>query len=182
MKSKRSETGSAGRPSAPGKWRLCPSTASHASGRKGCDSIGYLLERSAVPLRELHEQAAGFLDANRVFNPTELTAALGQPRDSEAVRSLLRQFAMVGRIKRAAREVFIVTGNASPSRFAVEDCIIASKLRPDGVLGYHTALELYGISHTVLYNRVHLISYGRPEAMKLPFQSCHIVRPYRTLI
>ena len=132
--------------------------------------------------RELQERAAAFLASNRVFNRAEIAAALGLQRDPDSLHQLLREQVAAGRLMRAPREVYVVARDASRARFVVQDCIIASKLRPDGVLGYHTALELYGISYTALYNRVHLISDGRPETVRLPFGSCRIVRPHRTLV
>ncbi|MDE0520690.1 MAG: hypothetical protein OXH79_01895 [Boseongicola sp.] len=131
---------------------------------------------------ELQERAAAFLASNRVFNRAEFTAALGLQRDPDSQRRLLGEHVAAGRVMRAPRGVYVVARDASRARFVVQDCIIASKLRPDGVLGYHTALELYGISYTALYNRVHLISDGRSETVDLRFQECQVVRPHRTLV
>ena len=146
--------------------------------RSGKGSAG----QSAAASQELQDRTARFLDANRVFNLTELAEAVGLPQDPAAVRGLLRQHVEAGEVKRAARDVFIVAGNDSPARFVVQDCIVASKLRPDGVLGYHAALELFGISYTAFFNTVHLMSDGRPETVGLSFKRCRIVRPHRTLI
>ncbi len=153
-----------------------------ASRRKGKSSGAVFAGQGAATPQELHERTAKFLDANRVFSRSEFAEALGLHRDPEAVGSLLRRHVEAGRVKRAAKEVFIVASDASPARFVVQDCIIASKLRPDGVLGYHTALELFGISYTALYNTVHLISRGQPDTVDLPFRTCRIVRPHRSLI
>ncbi len=147
--------------------------------RSGKGSAG----QSAAASQELQDRTARFLDANRVFNLAELAEAVGLPQGLGTARGLLRQHVEEGRIKEAAPKIYVVAWDQeSRGRFVVPDYLLASKLRPDGVVGYHTALELFGISYTALYNTVHLISDGRPEKVHLPFQLCRIVRPYRTLI
>jgi predicted transcriptional regulator of viral defense system len=56
----------------------------------------------------------------------------------------------------------------------------ASKLRPDGVLGFHSALELHGTAYSE-FNEVQLISAGRTELVDLPFGACRFVAPPKTL-
>ena len=51
----------------------------------------------------------------------------------------------------------------------------ASKLRPDGVLGFHSALELHGIAYSE-FNEVQLVSAGRTERVDLPFGACRLCR------
>ncbi len=133
--------------------------------------------------RDLQERAASFLDANPAFTREEFAAAVGLPERSATFLHLLKRAADAGRIQRLNGGV-LAAGPTSelPGPFAMPDHVYASKLRPDGVLGYHTALELHGISYTALYNTVHLISSGRPGTVDLPFQRCRIVRPHRNLV
>jgi hypothetical protein len=68
---------------------------------------------------------------------------------------------------------------------AVEPIVIdrfaaASKLRPDGVLGFHSALELHGIAYSE-FNEAQLISAGRTERVDLPFGACRFVTPPKAL-
>ena len=132
---------------------------------------------------ELQERATSFLSASPAFTRGEFAAAVGLPEDSAAIGRLLKRETDAGRLQRLNGGVLAAGPNSElPGPFAVPDYVYASKLRPDGVLGYHTALELFGISYTVLYNTVHLISSGRPGIVALPFQRCRIVRPHRTLV
>lgn len=138
--------------------------------------------RPTLPL-ELQERATRFLGASPAFTRGEFAAAVGLPEGSATIGRLLKRETDAGRLQRLNGGVLAAGPNSElPGPFAVPDCVYASKLRQDGVLGYHTALELYGISYTVLYNTVHLISSGRPGTVALPFQRCRIVRPHRTLI
>ncbi|MXX88030.1 MAG: hypothetical protein F4213_07670 [Boseongicola sp. SB0677_bin_26] len=132
---------------------------------------------------ELQERATGFLSANPAFTRGEFAAAVGLPEGSATIGRLLKRETDAGRLQRLNGGVLAAGPNSKlPGPFAVPDYVYASKLRPDGVLGYHTALELYGISYTVRYNTVHLISTGRPRTVALPCRRCRIVRPHRTLI
>ena len=92
-------------------------------------------------------KTASFLSAHPVFTRAEFAAAFGHPVGGANVTSLLRHHLRAGNIKRVSREVFA----AVPAHLAVERMVIdrfaaASKLRPDGVLGFHSALELHGIA------------------------------------
>ena len=131
----------------------------------------------------LRERVRGFIDSSPAFTREEFAAALGLPKGAVPVGRLLRQEADAGRIQGVGGGVYGAGPDSRlPGPFALQDCVYASRLRPDGVLGYHTALELYGISYTVRYNTVHLISDGRTETVELPCQACSIVRPPRALV
>ncbi len=131
----------------------------------------------------LRERVRGFIDSSPAFTREEFAAALGLPKGAVPVGRLLRQEADAGRIQGVGGGVYGAGPDSRlPGPFALQDCVYASRLRPDGVLGYHTALELYGISYTVRYNTVHLISDGRTETVDLPCQACSIVRTPRALV
>ncbi len=132
---------------------------------------------------ELQERATSFLGSNRVFSRAEFARALSLPQGSEDVSEFLAQHTEAGRIKQAVPEVYVVAWDQeSRGRFVVPDYLLASKLRPDGVLGYHTALELHGTDYALLYYAVQLISCGPSGHVDLPFQRCRFIRPHRALI
>jgi predicted transcriptional regulator of viral defense system len=56
----------------------------------------------------------------------------------------------------------------------------ASKLREDGILGYHSALELHGVAYSE-FNEVQLLSAGRPALVSLPFGPCRFIKPPNAL-
>ena len=146
---------------------------------------GYLLpiltQSYRFSMQPRQHKTASFLSAHPVFTRAEFAAAFGHPASAANVTSLLRHHLQAGNIKRVSREVFA----AVPAHLAVERMVIdrfaaASKLRPDGVLGFHSALELHGIAYSE-FNEVQLISAGRTERVDLPFGACHFVTPPKAL-
>lgn len=132
---------------------------------------------------QLQNQASSFFDANRVFSRAEFGEAFGLSSGSEEVHRLLGSQVEAGRIKEAAPEVYVVAWDPeSRGRFVVPDYLLASKLRSDGVLGYHTALELQGTNYALLYYVVHLVSSGPTGYVDLPTQSCQFIKPHRALV
>jgi len=131
---------------------------------------------------DLRERVAGFLGPGRVFSRAEFAEALCAPEGSRAVGRLLAREVGAGRIRRVRRGVFVAASDAeSPGRFVVPDYLVASRLRPDAVLGYHTALELYGIQYSAIISEVQVLSRGRPGHTDLPFGRCRFIRPHRAL-
>ena len=63
----------------------------------------------------------------------------------------------------------------------IDRFVAASKLRADGVLGFHSGLELHGIAYSEL-NEVQLISLGRTELVDMPFGACRFVTPPKALV
>ncbi|MXX90739.1 MAG: hypothetical protein F4213_13825 [Boseongicola sp. SB0677_bin_26] len=132
---------------------------------------------------DLEERTSRFLDANKVFSRTEFTAALGPHEESEAVDSLLMRQVKDERIKQAAHEVYVVGDpEPRPGRFVAPEYVLASKLRPDGILAYHTALELCGIQHSVIISELQVLSCGPEGIADLPYSLCRFIRPHRALI
>ncbi|MDE0523252.1 MAG: hypothetical protein OXH79_14970 [Boseongicola sp.] len=112
-------------------------------------------------MTELLERATAFMDANPVFRRDEFAAAMGLPKDSAAVGRLLWKQVAAERIRRLRREVFAaVPDHRTPGRLVLPDYIHVSEYRPDGVLGYHTGLMLFGIQHSVFISEVQVISSG----------------------
>ncbi len=126
-------------------------------------------------------KSASFLSAHPVFTRAEFAAAFGHPTNAANVTSLLRHHLRAGNIKRVSREVFAtVPAHLPADRMMVDRFAAASKLRPDGVLGYHSALELHGIAYSE-FNEVQLISAGRTELVDLPFGACRFIKPPKAL-
>lgn len=126
-------------------------------------------------------KTASFLSSHPVFTRAEFAAAFGHPTSATNVTSLLRHHLRAGNIKRLSREVFAaVPAHLPVERMVVDRFAAASKLRPDGVLGYHSALELHGIAYSE-FNEVQLISVGRTELTDLPFGACRFINPPKAL-
>ncbi|TPI45073.1 transcriptional regulator [Mesorhizobium sp. B2-9-1] len=107
--------------------------------------------------------------------------ALGHPAGGANVTSLLRYHLRAGNIKRVSREVFAaVPAHLTADRMVIDRFAAASRLRPDGVLGFHSGLELHGIAYSE-FNEVQLISAGRTERVELSFGACRFVTPPKTL-
>jgi len=120
--------------------------------------------------------------AHAVFTRAEFVAAFGHPTSAANVTSLLRHHLRAGNIKRVSREVFATgTGPRAADRMVIGRFAAASKLRSDGVLGFHCALELHGIAYSE-FNEVQLISAGRTELADLPFGTCRFVNPPKALV
>ena len=133
-----------------------------------------------MPVRS--HKTARFLSAHPVFTRAEFAAAFGRPASSASVTSLLKHHLKVGNIKRLSREVFAaVPAHLSAEHLMVDRFAAASKLRPDGVLGYHSALELHGAAYSE-FNQVQLIRRGRPALADLPFGPCRFVNPPKPLL
>ena len=132
-----------------------------------------------MPVRS--HKTTRFLSAHPVFTRTEFAAAFGRPTSAASITSLLKHHLKVGNIKRLNRELFTaVPTHLSAEHLMVDRFAAASKLRPDGVLGYHSALELHGAAYSE-FNEVRLVSRGRPELAELPFGPCRFVNPPKAL-
>jgi predicted transcriptional regulator of viral defense system len=127
-------------------------------------------------------KTARFLSAHPVFTRTEFAGAFGHSANAANITSLLRHHLRVGNIKRISREVFA----AVPAHLAADQMVIdrftaASKLRADGILGFHSALELHGVAYSE-FSEVQLISAGRTELVDLPFGACRFVPQPKALV
>ena len=132
---------------------------------------------------ELQERATSFMDANPVFRRDEFAAAMDLPGDSSSVGRLLRQNVATERLTRLRRGVYASLPNRSaPWRMSLPDYVLASRYRPDGVLGYHTGLRLFGMQYSVFISEVQVISNGPAGFAKTPFGRCRFVKPHRALV
>jgi predicted transcriptional regulator of viral defense system len=133
-------------------------------------------------MKPRQHKTASFLSAHPVFTRAEFAAAFGHPAGAANVTSLLRHHLRAGNIKRISREVFAaVPAHLAAERLVIDRFAAASKLRSDGVLGFHSALELHGIAYSE-FNEVQLISAGRTERVDLPFGACRFIAPPKALV
>ncbi|MES1197315.1 MAG: hypothetical protein ABUL55_01705 [Pseudomonadota bacterium] len=95
-----------------------------------------------------HAGSRAFFSAHPVFRRDEYARALGRDSDDRTVGSLLRQHLRSGNVRRVARGVYAsVPPHADPSTWVVDRFLAASKLKPDAILAYHSALELHGAAY-----------------------------------
>ena len=118
--------------------------------------------------RKLNFEA--FLAAHPVFHLEELARARHQPNCLEAARNQLKHHLHRGRIKRVARKVFAaVPFGQEAETYQPDSLLVATRLRPDGVFCYHTALELFGAGHS-LWNVCTLFCEKPPTPLSLDSQ------------
>ncbi len=101
-------------------------------------------------------KALDFFSAHPVFTRDEFAQDLGRKRKepNATVDSTLGRYLRSGRIGRVKRGVFFAAGpGETASRSPVDFLLVASRLAPDAVLAYHTALEAHGYAQS-LYERL----------------------------
>ena len=117
-----------------------------------------------------------FLSQHDVFTVEELALFLskegtGNPNTRKA---LLTYYRKQGRVLPIRRGLYaVVPFGSSPDSSPVDIYLLAAKMAPDAVLGYHTALEFHGKAYSV-YNRLHYLSTRRSLPVK--FRSFEIRR------
>ncbi len=117
-----------------------------------------------------------FLSQHDVFTVEELDLFLskegsGKPNTRKA---LLTYYRKQGRIIPVRRGLYaVVPFGSSPDSSPVDIYLLAAKMAPDAVLGYHTALEFHGKAYSV-YNRLHYLTTRRSLPVK--FRSFEIRR------
>ena len=123
------------------------------------------------------------MDACPVFTRDEFAAAMDLPKGSAPVGCLLREQVVTQRLKRLRREVYAAVPKCGTrGRLVLPDYFYASKYRPDGVLGYHTGLMLFGVQYTAFVYQVQVISNGRTGYANTPFGRCRFIKPHRALV
>lgn len=123
--------------------------------------------------------SAPFFSAHPVFRRAEYAAAVGRHPGDKVVTAMLAQHLRAGNIRRIARGVFAsVPKHADAWKWTVDRFLAASRLRPDGVIAYHSALELHGFAYTEGHE-VHVIAHGEPGVFEAAGLTCRFVRPPR---
>jgi predicted transcriptional regulator of viral defense system len=100
-------------------------------------------------LTERKTRTPDFLRANPVFSLDQAFAAISPPGGRSGTAERLKYYREKGRIKRLARELYaVVPPGVAASRFQPDPYLVAAAVRPDGIFGYHSALELLGAAHS----------------------------------
>lgn len=112
-----------------------------------------------------------FLDSNPVFTIGELRKFHKLPESSREAYDLILYHKNMGRIGRIKDGVyFTIRPGQSANNTSVDPYLLASKLAPDAVLAYHTALDLLGFGHSVFTSYYYFSDRFRPA---LRFQRGH---------
>lgn len=96
-----------------------------------------------------------FFHTHPLFTGEEFAANLAAagnvgPRTQE---SILAYYRKVGRLVRVRRGLYaVVPPDATPDNYIGEPYLIASRLTPDAVLSYHTALEFHGEAYSMWFH------------------------------
>jgi hypothetical protein len=86
-----------------------------------------------------------FFSATPVFTRADYARAVGRAPADKTVTAMLSQHVKAGNIKRIARGLYAsVPKHADAATWWVDRFLLASRLRPEAVIGYHSALELHG--------------------------------------
>jgi len=121
--------------------------------------------------------SAPFFSASPVFRREDYARAVGRRSEDKTVTAMLAQHVRTGNIKRLARGLYAsVPKHADPKTWWVDRLLVASRLRPDGVIGYHSALEAHGYAYSAEFD-VQVISSGEPGAFSTADFTCRFVRP-----
>lgn len=121
--------------------------------------------------------SAPFFSATPVFTRADYARAVSRPAADKTVTAMLSQHVKAGNIKRIARGLYAsVPKHANPATWWVDRFLLASRLRPEVVIGYHSALELHGYAYTAEFD-VQAIAPGEPGLFKTTEFFCRFVRP-----
>lgn len=120
--------------------------------------------------------SAPFFSEHPVFRRAEYAAAVGRQPGDKVVTAMLAQHLKAGNIRRIAREVFAsIPQHAKAQGWTADRFLAASRLRPDGVIAYHSALELHGYAYSE-WNQVQVVSAGEPGTYKTTGFVCRFVK------
>ena len=123
--------------------------------------------------------SAPFFSAHPVFSRAEYAAAVGRRPQDKVVTAMLTQHLQAGNIRRIARGVFAsVPKHSNAAKWSVDRFLAASRLRRDGVIAYHSALELHGCAYTDGHE-VQVIARGEPGIFEAVGLTCRFVKPPR---
>lgn len=104
-------------------------------------------------------------------------AAQGE-RSPRTIDSLLAYHVRSGRLRRIRRGLYAVVDRAGDA--PVDSYLVASRLAPDAILAYHTALELHGRAYSV-HHQVLFLSRHRFRPLDFEGVRYRAVRPPKVL-
>lgn len=109
-----------------------------------------------------------FFSANPVFRRAEYAAAVGRRPQDRVVTAMLTHHLQAGNIQRIARGVFAsVPKHADAATWSVDRFLAASRLRHEGTIAYHSALDLHGCAYTEGHD-VQVIAQENPACSRRP--------------
>lgn len=115
-----------------------------------------------------------FLAQHVVFTVDELGRFLAKngTGNSNTRKALLAYHCKQGRILRIRRGLYAtIPFGADPESYPVDPYLVTTKMTPDAVLAYHSALEFHGKAHSV-YTRVYYTT--KKHSLPLAFRSVEI--------
>lgn len=108
-----------------------------------------------------------FLATHPVFTRETLVRAMGGRNAAQRALFWTQYHQRAGRLLSVEKGVFAhVPPGASPDKLSPDAFLVAAAVRPDGVFGYHSALELLGAGHSV-WNVVTIMSSQRRKPLPL---------------
>jgi predicted transcriptional regulator of viral defense system len=117
-----------------------------------------------------------FFSDTPVFDRAQYARAVGRETSDKVVTTMLNQHLKAGNIRRIARGVFAsVPKHADPATWSTDRFLAASRLRPGGVIGYHSALELHGYAYSEGYD-VQVIAPGQPGLLETADFTCRFIK------
>ena len=120
--------------------------------------------------------SAPFFSETPVFDRAQYARAVGREVGDKIVTSMLSQHLKAGNIKRIARGVFAsVPKHADAATWSVDRFLAASRLRPEGVIGYHSALQLHGYAYSEGFD-LQVIAAGQPALLETADFTCRFVK------
>jgi predicted transcriptional regulator of viral defense system len=112
-----------------------------------------------------------FLESYPVFTIAELREFFSLSHGNREASDMIRYNKKMGRIGRIKDGLyFSVRPGQSVQHTSVDPYLVASKLAPDAVLAYHTALDLFGFGHSI-FNTYYYFSNRFHPALR--FQNGH---------
>lgn len=124
-----------------------------------------------------------FLAGHTVFSRRELAVVLRRRGRTEAtVDSHLTRWRRQGRIARVKPGVFLRLAAAPAGPALVPDFVaIASRMAPDAVLAYHTALEVHGVAQSA-FERLTFLTWTKARPTSFQGRRFTPVRPRAPLL
>ena len=122
------------------------------------------------------QRSAPFFSDAPVFDRADYARAIGRAPADKVVSSMLAQHLKAGNIRRIARGVFAsVPKHASAETWSVDRFLAASRLRPGGVIAYHSALELHGYAYSESFD-LQVVASGQPGMLSAEGFTCRFIK------
>lgn len=103
-----------------------------------------------------------FLSRNPVFTRQQFRETVGAGQSTNTADRLLSYHVSTKRIMHAAPSVYAgVPPHLDPASYAPDAVLVASMIRSDGILAYHSALSLHGLAYSE-GREIQILSCGKP--------------------